>query len=81
MRTLSTFILLLSISICFSCASGTHQSSGSTVSPDTLDRILVNQVGYLPGSVKIALLRVKADKFDVVEASSGKVVFSGKPGP
>lgn len=44
------------------------------------DPVLINQVGYLPISVKIALLRVKTEKFTVVDAMSGKVVFTGKPG-
>ncbi len=45
-----------------------------------LDRILLNQVGYLPISAKIALLRLKTDKFEVVDVSSGTIVFTGKPG-
>jgi endoglucanase len=40
----------------------------------------VNQVGYHPDAVKTALLRVKTDKFEIVNASSGRVVFTGKPG-
>jgi endoglucanase len=38
-------------------------------------------VGYFPEAEKIALLRVKAGTFDVIDIASGKVVFSGEPGP
>ncbi len=82
MKTLSTIIFILAITLCENCnSSATQGISGAKASPDTLGRILVNQVGYQPGSVKIALLRVKSEKFDVVDATSGKVVFTGKPGP
>ncbi len=56
-------------------------NSGNTYSTDTHTQILINQLGYHPYSVKIALLRVKTDKFEIVEVTSGKVVFTGKPGP
>jgi len=45
------------------------------------DLILVNQLGFKPDSEKIALLRVKASTFKIVDTRSGKVVFTGKPGP
>jgi endoglucanase len=47
---------------------------------DTLDRILINQVGYQPNASKIALLRVNTNNFQVIESATGKVVFTGKPG-
>ena len=82
MKTFSTVLLILTISLCCNCSSSANQGiTGGELSPDTLDRILVNQVGYLPTSVKIALLRVKANTFEVVDVSNGKVVFTGKPGP
>jgi len=82
MKTLSTFILILIIASCWKCTSGTTKGiSGAKVTPDTLDQILLNQVGYLPNSSKVALLRVKTDQFDVVAINTGKVVFTGKPGP
>ncbi len=52
-----------------------------SLQPDTLGRILINQVGYLPGSIKIALLRVRTDKFEVIDVKTGKTAFKGKPGP
>ena len=47
----------------------------------TPELILVNQLGFKPLAEKIALLRVKAGKFEIVDSKSGKVVFTGKPGP
>ncbi|MCX6224803.1 MAG: glycoside hydrolase family 9 protein, partial [Bacteroidia bacterium] len=82
MKTLSTIIFILAITLFCNCnSSATSVISGDKTSPDTLGRILVNQVGYQPNSVKVALLRIKTEKFDVIDAASGKVVFTGKPGP
>jgi len=82
MKTLSISTLILAIALCFTSASSAAQGmSGAGTVPDTLGRILVNQVGYLPNSVKIALLRVKTLTFNVVDINSGKVVFTGHPGP
>ena len=80
MKKLTTFLLLITLVLCSNCSSKTKGNSASSASSDSLGSILVNQVGYLPNSVKIALLRVKADKFDVVDVSGGKVVFTGVPG-
>jgi endoglucanase len=82
MKTLSTFILILIITSCWNCTSSETQGiSGARFAPDTLDQILVNQVGYLPNSVKVALLRIKTEVFYLVDVKTGKVVFTGKPGP
>jgi len=82
MKALPSFILILTTALWCSCtSSATKGVSDTETSADTLDQILVNQVGYLPNSDKIALLRVKTDKFDIVDVNSGKVVFTGKAGP
>lgn len=82
MKTLPVFFVFLTILLFATCTSSALKgNSGNIISRDTFDQILVNQVGYLPNSVKIALLRINTDKFSVVDVSSGKVVFSGKPGP
>jgi len=81
MKTLSTTILLFAIVLCCNCASKTQEISSGSATPDSLGKILVNQVGYLPDAVKIALLRVKTDSFRIVDITRGKVVFTGVPGP
>lgn len=55
-----------------SCAAG-----GAVATP--ADIIKLNQVGFLPGSQKLAVVPAKADgaRFDIVDAASGKPVFSG----
>lgn len=81
MKKLSKPIFTICFLIACCLASLAHPKSKYDLQvPDTLDRILVNQVGYHPDAVKTALLRVKTDKFEVVNASSGRVVFTGKPG-
>ena len=81
MKALSTSILILTITLISNCTpSPIRGISGTKTSPDTLGQILINQVGYYPNSVKIGLLRIKTEKFDVIDATSGKVVFTGKPG-
>jgi endoglucanase len=81
MKKLSKLIFKICFLVACSLASLAHPKSANDLNvPDSLDRILVNQVGYLPGAVKTALLRVKTDKFDIINAGSGKVVFTGKPG-
>jgi endoglucanase len=70
--SLSAFLLIIGENI----FAGTNP-----IVTDTLDRILINQVGYQPNASKIALLRIKANTFQVIESSTGKVVFTGKPGP
>jgi len=82
MKILAAFILIFTIVLFSGCTTSATKgiTSAETVS-DSLNRILVNQVGYLPNSVKIALLRVKSEKFEVVDVSNGKVVFTGNPGP
>ena len=82
MKIISALTFSIALAFCCNCTSSATQSiSGSKTSPDTLDRILVNQVGYQSNSVKIALLRVKTEKFDIVDATNGDVVFTGNPGP
>jgi endoglucanase len=81
MKKLSLLIPVLNIALCCSFTFSVAQGiSGAGLNAESHDQILVNQVGYLPNSAKIALLRVKAEKFDIVDVTSGKVVFTGKPG-
>ena len=45
--------------------------------------IRINQLGYLPKSIKVAVLiaddDIKLTNYQIVDANSGKVVFEGKP--
>jgi len=81
MKSLSTVIILVLIALFSGCKGSTNAVTKGLTSPDSLDRILVNQLGYLPGGAKIALLRIKTEKFDIVDAATGKVVFTGTPQP
>jgi endoglucanase len=81
MRTFSIVFIIVLLAVLCNCKPSSNNGKPVTgMSTDTIGQILVNQVGYQPKSVKIALLRVKTDKFDVVDDSTGKVVFTGKPG-
>jgi len=42
--------------------------------------ILVNQAGYHPEAEKVALIRSVAEEFEVIDATTGKVVFQGTAG-
>jgi len=75
MKNLSFLLFaLVSLALC-SCNSKTAIQGHA----DSLDQILVNQVGYFPNSNKVALLRIKTEAFNVVDTATGKVVFTGKP--
>jgi endoglucanase len=81
MKTFFNLLVTLA-TVCFNyyISFATESNNYKPSEPDTLGRILLNQLGYQPAASKIALLRVKTDKFEVVETSTGKVVFTGKPG-
>jgi endoglucanase len=81
MRSFSTLTLLCLIGIIFGCKSVQQKNAGNAIVPDSLDNILVNQVGYLPDAEKIALLKIAADRFEVIDVENGKVEFTGEPGP
>ena len=80
-KTFTLFVPAFTILLFCNCAIKTQGISGVGATPDSLDQILVNQVGYLPGAEKIVLLKVKADNFDVIDVASGQIVFSGEPDP
>jgi len=74
------FILTISLVMNFTMAEG-QGSSVVNIAPDTLGQLLVNQIGYQPNATKIALMRIKTEQFEVVDVTSGTIVFTGKPGP
>jgi hypothetical protein len=55
-----------------------YDSKAQRLSRDYQVTLLTNQVGYLPGSVKTCLLKTDATTpFQVIEITSGNVVFKG----
>ena len=82
MKTITLFAILFFAAMQNGFTSVTDTPDGkknmAVVAPEL---ILVNHVGFKPQSEKIALLRVKAGKFAIVNCKSGKEVFTGKPGP
>ena len=44
------------------------------------EMILINQVGYLPDAEKVALVRSAAEEFEIIEALTGNVIFTGITG-
>ena len=82
MKALPAFFVSLTFLLFASCTSLAFKgNSVNAVSVDSHDQVIINQLGYQPNSVKIALLKVKSDNFEIVEVTSGKVVFTGNPGP
>lgn len=45
------------------------------------ENLYLNQVGYCPGQVKIAIVPAEMDSFLIWNAETGENVFSGSPGP
>src|SRR5512139_318723 len=56
------------------------QKNAGTGITDTTGVILVNQIGYYPDAQKVALIRSAAEKFEVIDAITGKSVFKGITG-
>jgi endoglucanase len=75
MKNFLTYIFFL-LAFGFSIFETTAQS----VTTDTTGIFLVNQIGYLPKGSKIALIKSKADQFNIVDNRSKKIVFTGKTG-
>lgn len=48
---------------------------------DNHERILINQLGFIPDSPKKALIRLESQKFEVRNVENGKVVFTGVTEP
>ncbi len=61
------------------CGSAAQKKSRLEAAAST-EVILVNQVGYLPDAQKVALVRYGAEEFDVIDAMTGKIVFSAETG-
>lgn len=79
MKTLNLIFSLTVLSALFvaSGCSNAQLAKKRLGAADTTMMVLVDQVGYYPDGQKTALIRGKAGKFDVIDAVTGKVVFSG----
>jgi len=53
---------------------------GRIAAPVDPEVILVNQIGYLPGADKVALLRADTDIFELIDVATGRNVYGGEPG-
>lgn len=81
MKTLAILLLLCICSVFGLLNSFAQNMPVMNAETEQNSSILINQVGYLPNSVKVALLRVRTEKFEVVDVKSGKSVFQGLAGP
>lgn len=61
------------------CSSAAQKKSRIEAAAST-EMILINQVGYLPDARKVALIRSGAEEFEVIDAVTGKIVFSAPAG-
>ena len=60
------------------CIAAIHNLSAQRLSRDYQVTLLTNQVGYLPSSSKTCVLKTSTSTpFEVIEITSGKVVYNG----
>jgi endoglucanase len=80
MKTKSVILTIAVVALLATSGCGNSALKKSRLaSADSLgiEMILVNQVGYHPDADKVALFRSGADGFEVIDAATGKVVYSG----
>lgn len=78
MKAIRKFIISLLLAILVSV--GSFAQSKRSINIDTTGVFMLDQIGYQPDAPKVALVNAKVDKFEVVDVSNNKVVFSGKAG-
>lgn len=80
MKTLLTILTpALLVLLAASGCGGALQNDRIASHADT-ESLLINQVGYLPEAPKVALIRDEAASFEIIDAVSGKKVFSATAG-
>ena len=81
MRYLSSIFAFaaLAVLVTSACSSAAQKKSRLDAAAAT-EMILVNQVGYMPDAEKVALVRSAAEEFEIIEAETGKVIFTGITG-
>ncbi|MCI0523280.1 MAG: glycoside hydrolase family 9 protein, partial [Bacteroidales bacterium] len=75
MKTISRFCGIFAVIMSLTAAGCCNAPS-----IDTTGVILVNQIGYSPSAEKIALIRSNAERFEVIDVTTGKTVLRGVPG-
>ena len=81
MRTLLTILTpVLLVLLATSGCGNPSLKKARIASPSETDKLLVNQVGYLPDAPKVALIRDEAAAFQIIDAVSGKKVFAAAAG-
>lgn len=83
MRKLISFLLLILVIIMAGFKGVVMQDANSkyAFAVDNQERILINQLGFIPDSPKKALIRLESQKFEVRNIKNGKVVFTGVTEP
>ncbi len=81
MRCLSSIFAFSALAVLTTagCGNAVQKKSRLEAAAET-EMILVNQVGYLPDAQKVALIRSEAEEFEIIDAVTGKIVFSAKTG-
>ena len=78
-RTLTLALALGALLTTAGCGNGSLKKARID-GADTTSAILIDQIGYHPDAQKIALIRSEAAKYDIIDAGSGKILFSGATG-
>lgn len=77
-RVLTASVIIAAALITAGCGGTGSVKKG--IPAEGSDAIMVNQVGYNPGSYKIALVRSGSEEFEVINGATGKRVFRGTTG-
>lgn len=82
MRAKTHFIIIATVATVITVAGCGSKAliKARAVAPVATEVVLVNQVGYLPGAHKVALIRADAEIFELIDAVTGMNVYGGEPG-
>ncbi|HET9485864.1 MAG TPA: glycoside hydrolase family 9 protein, partial [Chryseosolibacter sp.] len=83
MKRINFYSISIAVFSLLMLVEGVHDSKAQRLSRDLNVDLLVNQVGYLPQSGKLCVVRgITNKKFDVIDLQTQKIVYTGvlKPG-
>jgi endoglucanase len=81
MKSNPGFFMLVAFALLASSGCGNAALKKARIEvPAANEAVLVNQVGYQPGADKVALIRSDAQRFEIIDATDGRVVFRGTAG-